>query len=134
MIPLDQFNITTEILSVDEARRRLPDIRPRLRRLARVTEELRACRARLAAAGEKSSGRSGPLPGRVVALEAAFRNEVRALNAAGASVKDAAVGLVDFYTWRGDDLACLCFRLGEETIRWWHGLHDGFAGRSPIED
>jgi len=26
----------------------------------------------------------------------------------------------------------LCWKLGEDEIRYWHGLEDGFAGRRPL--
>ena len=51
----------------------------------------------------------------------------------GAYLKDPATGLLDFYTWRGDEIVFLCWKDGEDTIGYWHGLHDGFLGRAPLE-
>jgi len=28
----------------------------------------------------------------------------------------------------------LCWRLGEDDIRYWHRVEDGFAGRRPVEE
>lgn len=50
----------------------------------------------------------------------------------GVQVKDLDVGLIDFPTlYRGREVL-LCFRLGEETIRYWHDTEEGFRGRKEI--
>jgi len=52
----------------------------------------------------------------------------------GCVIKDLDVGLVDFTTlFRGEEVF-LCWKLGESGIRFWHGTHEGFAGRKPIDD
>jgi hypothetical protein len=30
------------------------------------------------------------------------------------------------------EMAFLCWRHGEDTIRFWHGLSEGFGGRKPL--
>ena len=52
----------------------------------------------------------------------------------GGDVKDLDMGLVDFPGRRGEEEILLCWRLGEKTIGFWHGLESGFAGRRPIDD
>jgi hypothetical protein len=32
----------------------------------------------------------------------------------------------------GEDVL-LCWSVGEESVEWWHGLEEGFAGRKPID-
>jgi len=52
----------------------------------------------------------------------------------GCIIKDLDVGLVDFPTlFRGEEVY-LCWKLGEPAIEFWHGTHEGFAGRKPIDD
>lgn len=41
-------------------------------------------------------------------------------------------GLVDFPSDRNGRVVLLCYRLGEETIAWWHDEDTGFAGRQPL--
>ena len=54
------------------------------------------------------------------------------LEDAGVLVKDLKTGLVDFPTmFRGEEVY-LCGRLGEGKIDYWHGVHEGFAGRREI--
>lgn len=52
--------------------------------------------------------------------------------AMGIEVKDLNEGLIDFPSLRGDRVVFLCWRLGEERIRYWHDIDAGFAGREPI--
>jgi hypothetical protein len=52
----------------------------------------------------------------------------------GCIIKDLDIGLVDFTTlFRGEEVY-LCWKLGESGIGFWHGTHEGFAGRKPIDE
>jgi hypothetical protein len=52
----------------------------------------------------------------------------------GALVKDLDIGLLDFMArYEGRDV-CLCWKLGEDAIRYWHGAEEGFRGRKEIDD
>jgi hypothetical protein len=51
----------------------------------------------------------------------------------GCVVKDLDIGLIDFPTlFRGEEVY-LCWKLGESGIGFWHGVHEGFRGRKPID-
>ena len=58
---------------------------------------------------------------------------IRRIEALGCVVKDLDQGLVDFPSRREDQTVFLCWRLGETSVRYWHGLKEGFAGRKPLE-
>ena len=47
-------------------------------------------------------------------------------------MKDPAQGLLDFPALRRGEEVCLCWRVGEAEIGYWHSLEDGFAGRRPL--
>lgn len=52
----------------------------------------------------------------------------------GCVVKDLDMGLIDFPTlFRGVEV-CLCWKLGEARIEYWHGMEEGFRGRKPIDE
>ena len=55
------------------------------------------------------------------------------LNQLGVQVKDVQSGLLDFPSRRDDADVLLCWRVGEESVEWWHGLEDGFAGRRRVD-
>jgi hypothetical protein len=51
----------------------------------------------------------------------------------GCLVKDLDVGLIDFPTLFQGEEVYLCWKLGEAGIQFWHGIHEGFRGRKPID-
>lgn len=57
---------------------------------------------------------------------------VAELTEIGCEVKDYKSGLIDFIGQHQGRDVYLCWRLGEDTIHFWHELTAGFAGRKPI--
>ena len=65
---------------------------------------------------------------------AALRSALETIAKTGALIKDLDIGLIDFLSlYRGREV-CLCWKLGEDRIRFWHGTDEGFRGRKPIDD
>ena len=130
-----------KLFTLDDANRLVPTLEPLLRRLvekrqvlrehAQVIEEFRA------KAGTSGGGVPGGRFGRARAAAETLGTEIaegiRQIEAWGCVVKDLDQGLVDFLSQRGDDTVFLCWRLGEPSIRYWHGVKEGFAGRKPLE-
>lgn len=87
-------------------------------------------------------GNGGGIPPAVLAdANAAVEREARALARTidaiaehGAEVKDVDEGLIDFPALHRGETVLLCWKLGEDEIRWWHRIEDGFAGRRPVEE
>ena len=103
------------------------------RRLARAQREQRQLVTRIA-------GNGGDMqPSDLRELAEAIQAEADAIgacaeeiNAAGAQIKSLEEGLLDFPSRRDGEEILLCWRLGEDDIRYWHGLEEGFAGRKPL--
>jgi hypothetical protein len=55
------------------------------------------------------------------------------IQSTGCVVKDLDTGLLDFPSILNNEEVYLCWRLGEERIRFYHRQDEGFAGRKPIE-
>ena len=130
-----------KLFTLTEAERTRREIEPVLieaielrRKLAPLDDELSSITARIQWAG-----------GMIVAYEqvARLRFEhdrlaetlkaaVEKIQATGCVVKDLDIGLLDFPALIGDEEVFLCWRLGEERIRFWHRQNEGFAGRKPI--
>lgn len=52
----------------------------------------------------------------------------------GIVIQDIRRGLIDFPAWRDGREILLCYQLDDgDTIRWWHNLADGFAGRQSLD-
>jgi hypothetical protein len=52
----------------------------------------------------------------------------------GAVLKDPRIGLVDFYGTVDGKLVWLCWKYGENEVRHYHALDEGFAGRKEIPE
>lgn len=129
---MDKTNTTTEILTIGEARRRLPNVRVVVEKIMRVVREANVLHA--AALGSAPESERREKLSKIEALHEEFKHSVAELNTLGAVLKDAERGLIDFFGWVGNEVVHLCWLYGEETIGFWHGVKDGFAGRRPIED
>jgi len=51
----------------------------------------------------------------------------------GCIIKDLEVGLLDFPALINNEEVYLCWRLGEDRIRFYHRQDEGFAGRKPLD-
>jgi hypothetical protein len=51
----------------------------------------------------------------------------------GCVIKDLEVGLLDFPARINNEQVYLCWRLGEDRIRFYHRQDEGFAGRKPLD-
>lgn len=73
-----------------------------------------------------------PLLGHLEQMLHRLEDYVDELSEIGCELKDYQIGLIDFTgRYQGRDI-CLCWKLGEETITYWHEMNTGFAGRKPV--
>ena len=128
--------------SVEEAREALPEVKRRAERMVKTRAELLAAqpfRERLEKHGRTNG--SAPAhddsdgdPERPAGLRRQLMSEIEALEQLGVLVKDVDPGLVDFPCLHPDtsETVLLCWQVGEDTLAFWHGFHEGFAGRKPL--
>lgn len=124
----------------DEANAALEHVRPIVERLVAARGEHIAALERQEELERKIRGNGGGIPPATLA-EATAEVDTVARSLAklvdeiathGAEVKDLDTGLVDFPALRQGETVLLCWQLGEDEIRFWHGTDDGFAGRRPL--
>ena len=60
------------------------------------------------------------------------RSSLEQIQETGCVVKDLEIGLVDFPAILENEHVYLCWKLGEDSIRWWHRTDEGFSGRKPL--
>lgn len=65
--------------------------------------------------------------------ETAVRSALERIQSTGCLVKDLDVGLLDFPARIDDEEVYLCWKLGEDRIRFYHRQDEGFAGRKPLD-
>ena len=51
----------------------------------------------------------------------------------GCLIKDLEIGLLDFPSLLNNEEVYLCWKLGEDRIRFYHRQDEGFAGRKPLD-
>ena len=127
-----------KLFTLDEAIALLPAMRQMLTEIQQRKHDLEQRSARLDGLLASTSGN-----GHHATDVAAMRQELQAaatqlqqlmneLDATGAVLKGIDDGLIDFASMREGRVVYLCWRLGEDTISFWHELDTGFAGRQPL--
>ncbi|MDR7545770.1 MAG: DUF2203 domain-containing protein [Armatimonadota bacterium] len=118
----------------------LPEVEQLVRRLRSLRDEVLAAKGRLDGCWERL-GRGEPVLDDLLAAQRDV--EHRALRAAeaasrleeiGCVLRDLDLGLIDFPARAGEREVFLCWRLGEDTVRFWHGADEGYAGRKPLSE
>jgi hypothetical protein len=61
-----------------------------------------------------------------------FYDCLNSISEMGCVLKDVDLGLIDFPSIRDGREVYLCWRLGEDKVRFWHELDTGFNGRKPV--
>ena len=114
--------------TLDQANRSLPLVR----RIVRDIVNAHGGSVQLQAKIEEAPARDLPALRDQLAVALRQRQQyVVELEALGVELKDLATGLVDFPgRCEGRDVY-LCWKLGEESVAWWHDIDAGFAGRQP---
>lgn len=101
---------------------------------AALQDALRAEQRRIALAGggviDRARWRADQ--DRLVALGQELARGLAEIAGLGGVPKDLGLGLVDFPHVREGRVVNLCWRYGETTIRFWHGLDEGYAARKPL--
>jgi hypothetical protein len=118
----------------------LAEVRPLVERLVARRQDHLAALARQEELEGKIRGNGGGIPPAELAAATADVDEIARslarlvdeIGEHGAEVKDLDEGLIDFPALRQGETVLLCWRLGEDEIRYWHRIEDGFAGRRPL--
>lgn len=130
------------LFTLTEAERTRQEIEPVLieaieirRKLSPLDEELNAVSARIQWSGGMLVNYE-PLARKRFErdrLAETLREALEKIQSTGCLVKDLDIGLLDFPAMLNQQEVYLCWRLGEERIRFWHRQDEGFAARKPIE-
>ena len=67
------------------------------------------------------------------ALAEIMKTNLEKILSTGCLIKDLDVGLLDFPSVISNEEVYLCWKLGEDRIRYYHRQDEGYAGRKPID-
>lgn len=126
--------------TLEEANAALVELRPIVERMVQHRRNLIAAQKLQAELVTRIAGNGGDMmPSDLREAAETIQGEASAIaecaeriNEAGAEIKSLEEGLLDFPAKRGDEDVLLCWKLGEDEIRYWHGIDEGFAGRKPL--
>ncbi len=104
------------------------------REVQALREEVSAEQQALAMAGGVVIDRAawGARKARIDAGVERVKTGLAEITALGGVPKGLELGLVDFAHRRDGRVVHLCWKHGETTIRFWHGLDEGYAARKPL--
>ncbi len=129
--------------TVEEAEALLPSIREGVRRIQAIKASLDDSESALRKTAEKVMFAGGVLLDRAkVSKELAAREvlasdlkeQIQTVQSQGCLIKDLSMGLLDFPTLLRGEEVYLCWKAGEDRIRFWHGVSEGYRGRKPIDE
>ena len=128
------------VFTLEEANAALTELRPIVERMVQHRRDLTAAQARQTALVTRIAGNGGDMvPSDLHDLAETIQREADAIsgcaeqiNQAGAQVKSLEEGLLDFPAKRGEQDVLLCWKLGEDEIRFWHGTDEGFSARKRL--
>lgn len=121
--------------TLPEANSALDTIRPVIAEILSIRSSILEHRPDIWPAIERSAGNGGNATLSRVAQDFQRLDAlVHRILGTGAQIKDINSGLLDFPAWRADHEVCLCWKYGEDAIRFWHEIEAGFAGRRPIDE
>jgi hypothetical protein len=124
----------------EEANAALEQVAPLVERMVAERREHLDALERQEELEQRIRGNGGGIPPATLAdtaaevdrIARALAQTVDEINAHGAEVKDLDEGLIDFPALRHGETVLLCWKLGEDEIRYWHRVEDGFAGRQEL--
>ena len=127
------FLLAMKTFTLAEANALIPEISRRLDDMVSARDELARRRPSIQSTLEHAGGNGGSK------AASEYAQIMRRIDAGleffrelGCELKDLDQGLIDFPHYRDGELVLLCWKRGEESIRFWHAVDSGFAGRQPL--
>jgi hypothetical protein len=129
-----------EFFTIEEANATLPLVRAIVADLAGLSREVVERRRRLSLLMEgRQASRGDPYHDELLQIEEELDKDGRRLQGFVEELRQLGVeptsgpeGLVDFPAMIGGRLVCLCWKLGEPAVGYWHEVNAGFGQRQPL--
>jgi len=128
--------------TLQEAEALLPELERTIRRAVAIKAEYIEAESKLTSVTRRIAMSGGALVNReeMVSIKsrrdegaARLKEAIEKVHEFGCEIKDLDIGLVDFPTGYRGEVVCLCWKLGETAIRYWHRIEEGFRGRKRID-
>jgi hypothetical protein len=139
---MDHEDNEPKLFSLTEAERARRELEPLLveamenrRKVANLDEQLSAVANRILMMGGITVDyeRVARVRSEHNRLISEIKDALDRIHSTGCVVKDLETGLLDFPAILKNEEVYLCWRLGEDRIRFYHRQDEGFSGRKPID-
>ncbi len=132
--------------TVEEATALIPKLEGIIRSLREIFEKLRSNQSAMASlsGAQGTQGQSGnghniwqegrarALKGEREEIEVRLKRSMDEVSSLSVEIKDVNAGLADFRAIRDGREIYLCWKVGEDSIEYWHELDTGYASRQPL--
>ncbi len=125
-----------DYFTVEEANKELPEVSKLFNRILNLKNHVMSLQEEIQKINEvndshyfvKFLAKKKELNRAVTNLYQAIEN----LESKGVLIKSVDDGLIDFPSLMVNKEVWLCWKVGETSIRFWHGRDEGFSGRKPV--
>ena len=123
------------VFTLSEANHLIPQLNTRLTSIQQAKAVLSRTKDDIEKASAQAEYGGGSTVGHlyILGLQQISAN-LQSIQELGILVKDVDLGLCDFLHLREGRLVYLCWKLGEQEVRWWHETTTGYKDRCPLED
>lgn len=121
--------------TVSEANHLIPQLQSRFTSIQQAKALLLQTKQEIRRASAQAQYGGGSSVGHlyILGLQQVSTN-LQAIHELGVLVKDVDIGLCDFPHLRDGRVVYLCWKLGEDEVRWWHETTTGYKDRCPLEE
>lgn len=128
-----------KVFTLEEASRLLPfltdlihELQKKRDRVSELEVEIDACELVRDRTSDTAGEELNKLVDKYRQRVSEFYAVVDQIHSQGCFLKDADIGLIDFYGVVGGRVVYFCWRLGEHEVGFWHEIGQGYANREPI--
>lgn len=124
-----------KVFTIAEANQLIPLLEEHLAAIKGGKRVLVRTKPEIAKAAAKAGHGGGSVAGPhyIRTLEQISRG-LQEIHELGVHLKDLEMGLCDFPYMMDGRIVYLCWKLGEQEVRWWHETSTGFRDRQPLEE
>jgi len=130
----DAYGQHERVFTLSEANRLIPQLNSKLTSIQQAKAVLSRTKEDIKKANTQAEYGGGSAVGHlyILGLQQVSTN-LRAIQELGILVKDLDLGLCDFPHLLDGRVVYLCWKLGEQEVRWWHETTTGYKDRYPLE-
>lgn len=112
----------------------LPEVRSRFAKILNQRERILELQSELSLTVEQNDNHEKffKLKDQINKSISELYKQIEELEELGILIKSFEEGLIDFPAKRFDEEVWLCWKLGEDKVRFWHRKDEGFIGRKPL--